>query len=738
MESKTRRQSFVVAPRNIITTKLATSLANVNVFTNKYLTETLSESINQLSTVSTSPEDDADLAALQDAFQEIYYLVDAQREAEGKKKRTIGPKATFLLLTDTDPQMPPISISQLRHILAKIKDLKVSDGRVKELNLYAAIAETLNNFISIYLLLVVYTHAANVLIELTILSNEQLLYWDSVATSTFLKYLYLVQVAPQRIVDMSRNIASDFKERILSVHDDKYSLATKQQQHDVLANTSLDWPSNTEEDNPLYHFVDHSYRVLNVLSISVTKTISKFLDSISLPSYLFFQMNSHLNRGGNSFKTSTRDISSKQLFHKAVKNLGVYLRIILGAPTRAINSEIGQKRATINDDIESAAYSLGILIEKLPTKEFDESEELSTFIRQGEHYGVSDILGKLEQIFKVERVNASGAKNINARLYDITTSIDNFQISNPKTQVPSYLNRNWPWLLLLLGFGPRAWIRAYLNRMEILDWCRVNMYETVVGFFKNWVIKPMSDMLSVIRHDDSASELSITTKESLQSDLDSLERMVVEYAVDYGNNHGSAELATIKKEIHEAVKEGDLTILMSKYEQDIRSPLRATIRGSLPRALLIQLQKTKVDGAVAISGIDKLLKSQQLVFGMVSISPSLIILYQLWNIIRRNLTGKPIQVNGKDVNLVCLKSLNNIEKYLNAYNEVSHERQTYIEGYLLIEIINLKRQSVEILPKNVQEMWKKDLNDVNDREWSVDGRLRVMSRIWSVYGHYFR
>ena len=40
-----------------------------------------------------------------------------------------------------------------------------------------------------------------------------------------------------------------------------------------------------------------------------------------------------------------------------------------------------------------------------------------------------------------------------------------------------------------------------------------------------------------------------------------------------------------------------------------------TIRGNLVRALLIQVQKTKVDVELAVNGIDALLRSQELVFG---------------------------------------------------------------------------------------------------------------------------
>ena len=40
---------------------------------------------------------------------------------------------------------------------------------------------------------------------------------------------------------------------------------------------------------------------------------------------------------------------------------------------------------------------------------------------------------------------------------------------------------------------------------------------------------------------------------------------------------------------------------------------------------MIQVQKTKVDVEVAMGGIDSLLKSQELVFGFVSLTPGLLV-----------------------------------------------------------------------------------------------------------------
>lgn len=484
-------------------------------------------------------------------------------------------------------------------------------------------------------------------------------------------------------------------------------------------------PSHTEEDNDLFHFFNQVYVLVDTLWISTKKTVQNVLDSLSIPTYLFLKMNT------STLVSNSIDGETDNCFQK----LGIYLRIIVGAPIRSVSFEIRARKSLITENIDNIAYNLGNLIQKLPGKNFNELDTIKTFITTGRNEDVKSIVDRMEIILDISASKA--AKTISSRLFDICTTLECYKESNVASP-PSFLTRHWPILLLLLKFGPQFSFGFYNNRDEIYRWIRCNLFDTVTGFLKDWLIKPMYDMLSVIRHDDSSSELSITTKESLQSDLDSLERMVIDYTIDYENPMVTKDLPAFQKEIHNAVKEGNLTVLMSKYEQDIRTPFKSTIKGSLPRALLIQLQKTKVDGAIAINGIDKLLKSQQLVFGMVSISPSIFIVYQLWQFARSQIFDKPLVINGKQVNLVCLKCLNNIEKYLNIYSEVGEEQKVYIEGFILIEILNLKRQSLKILPNNIHEMWISDLNDVNDDEWSIEGRLRIMSRLWSVYGHYFK
>ena len=48
------------------------------------------------------------------------------------------------------------------------------------------------------------------------------------------------------------------------------------------------------------------------------------------------------------------------------------------------------------------------------------------------------------------------------------------------------------------------------------------------------------------------------------------------------------------RELTSQIRQGDLTPVLQIYEQDIKTPVRTAVTGSLIRSLLIQIQKAKV------------------------------------------------------------------------------------------------------------------------------------------------
>ena len=179
---------------------------------------------------------------------------------------------------------------------------------------------------------------------------------------------------------------------------------------------------------------------------------------------------------------------------------------------------------------------------------------------------------------------------------------------------PPRVVRYWvPAAILILSSS--TLLRIFFNHeADILAWVR-DLGSTTKDFWYNWVVEPVKKIIGTIRHDET-SEVAIMSKGSLEGDKASLERMVVDFVNDHPS-HGTIQAKTDIADVRAKIKEGDLTPVLKAYEKDLRRPFVGTIRGDLIRALLIQIQKTKVDIEVAVGGIDALLKSQELVFGFV-------------------------------------------------------------------------------------------------------------------------
>lgn len=179
---------------------------------------------------------------------------------------------------------------------------------------------------------------------------------------------------------------------------------------------------------------------------------------------------------------------------------------------------------------------------------------------------------------------------------------------------PPRIVRYWIPAVILI-FSSSTLLRIFFNRKaDVIAWVR-DLGSTTRDFWYNWVVEPVKKIIGTIRHDET-SEVAIMSKGSLEGDKASLERMVVDFVKDH-HSHGTIQAETEIAEVRAKIKEGDLTPVLKAYEKDLRRPFVGTIRGDLIRALLIQIQKTKVDVEVAVGGIDALLKSQELVFGFV-------------------------------------------------------------------------------------------------------------------------
>lgn len=295
------------------------------------------------------------------------------------------------------------------------------------------------------------------------------------------------------------------------------------------------------------------------------------------------------------------------------------------------------------------------------------------------------------------------------------------------------------WIPVTVGILSSSTILRILanRRAEVIQWIE-DLGATIIDFWRNWVVEPTRKVIKTIRHDEG-SEVSIMSKRSLEGDRDSLERMVVEFAIEnpgHANESGSKLTDAEVADIRAKVREGDLTPVLKAYEKDLSSPFKGVLRGNLIRALLIQVQKTKVDVEVAMGGIDALLKSQELVFGFVGLTPGILVTYFVTQWLRSSLTEKrgarSAMKQGK-----MLRQLRNIDRILvdstpTDFGELPYKDQ----GLLLCEIHVLREAAEKVMPTQILKEFSEEIEELCDVRIGVEKQKKVADRIRWAYARW--
>lgn len=305
---------------------------------------------------------------------------------------------------------------------------------------------------------------------------------------------------------------------------------------------------------------------------------------------------------------------------------------------------------------------------------------------------------------------------------------------------PSRVIRYWlPAGLLLVSSS--TILRILVNRKaDIVNWIR-DLGVTARDFWFNWIVEPVRKVVGTIRH-DSQSEIAIMSRDSLKADRESLERMVVDFSLDKPSLavEGSTTLSEMQiADIRAKVKEGDVTPVLRAYERDLRKPFVGAVRGDLVRSLLIQVQKTKVDLEVAISGIDALLQSQELVFGFVGLTPGILVSFAVLSYLPGLLFSnrRGTRQRGEKVSR-CVRTLRNIDRIFTEATPVESNILAYKDRGLLVTEVAILRSLVrdgKLMPREVEGEFLEDLNDMASGK-GIQIQMRALERVRWAYSRW--
>ncbi|THH05164.1 hypothetical protein EW145_g5002 [Phellinidium pouzarii] len=310
---------------------------------------------------------------------------------------------------------------------------------------------------------------------------------------------------------------------------------------------------------------------------------------------------------------------------------------------------------------------------------------------------------------------------------------------------PSRLTLLWPHLALIPPLSFVAFRLVYGSRESIAE-TALRIHDTIKGFWFGYVIEPMKSILDTVRTGrDNAAR--IVSREGVRADIESLERMSIALSRD------KLSLDNVElQRLVDQIRQGDLTPVLRIYEEDIKSPVRAALTGSLIRSLLIQIQKAKVDLDQALSGIDRLLHSQELTFAFVGVAPALAIVYAFVNVIRGIWIGGrgDKMLGGRKEREGSWLAIRHVERLIltnpGSSSSPSHiaEHKSESEstlppltsGLLLISLARLRAYAEVRLPVHslIREGILGDIGDLENPTLGRTEKLRVVERMWRSWG----
>ncbi|KAL9586351.1 MAG: hypothetical protein Q9212_000969 [Teloschistes hypoglaucus] len=533
----------------------------------------------------------------------------------------------------------------------------------------------------------------NILLEQTLPLGQDIWYWDEVLGSSFYLGLYSAQTAPQRFWRLSKSVYFDARSRF------NQSGTVQDVDDQRVTSYSQSW-------SKFYGLIKDSIR---------DRSLTSMQSRVTTPLTLY-----------------RSEVRSKQQRLRRLREMSACgLGVLVDEGMNLDVDEVGISRAKGNKNEWKTVVLKSVSLMENVLRHL-------TVLDLGIHDFEDTVFMSVEEDAELTHANTADEDSnqrliamVNRLQLILQTHLPNHESSSnyivERYGRPARLVRYWiPAAAIMLS--STTLLRILVNRKaEISTWVR-NLGTTIIGFWYNWVVEPVQKVIGTIRHDKN-SEISIMSKESLEGDRASLERMVVDFARDNGSTD-EAGIASIRAK----VKEGDLTPVLRAYEKDLRNPFIGTIRGELIRALLIQIQKTKVDVEIAVGGIDALLKSQELVFGFVGLTPGVLVCLGLFHWVGGMFGGRKgereHESRGRMVRL-----LRNIDRILSASTHSNNGVLSYKDhGMLLCEVHVLRQSARRIMPGQIYTEFLEEISDLVDLQTGVERQIRVVDRMrWAYF-----
>ncbi|TFY83106.1 hypothetical protein EWM64_g910 [Hericium alpestre] len=522
--------------------------------------------------------------------QSVSYTVSTRPSQSKEHLRSIWASLT-----------PPLSQTRINDTINALQQYESSQARIAGVQAADEEEKSLKIAIAGRLVVGLYAEALDTFLKEASEAESEAEWWADIERSSLSVAYYLLQTLPARLLNLAHTIFSAIQSQNRAFNTSAFAITSLR---GFFSGTNIGHPNSLAA-----LLFPHLHRHPHAMPLSFA---SFKISAFSLQPPPLFPSTSDVVSGMNTLSGALTDFYYSLLAAVAL-------------PVELTRQEVKVKRQELQHIRDERAEVLGELVDKreqleralLDEKSGSADERQLSFLHELDQT-IADRAGDATLTGPPPSLVATLAY-VSSTLLPQHTADHAEHLRTHGLLKPSRLVLLWPRLVLLPPLGLYAIKQLYASQDSLIAMGQ-DAWATVKGFWRGWLVEPMKDMVKTVRA--GGDEGMIVSKESVDADLQSLERMALDLARE--KLHYSP---TQLNELSAKIRVGDLTPILQIYEDDIKSPVRSAIGGTLLRSLFVQVQKAKVDIDQALAGIDKLLKSQELTFAFVGVAPALAIVY---------------------------------------------------------------------------------------------------------------
>lgn len=248
-------------------------------------------------------------------------------------------------------------------------------------------------------------------------------------------------------------------------------------------------------------------------------------------------------------------------------------------------------------------------------------------------------------------------------------------------------------------------------------------------FYERRLHQPLTAIKSELFDTFRKRRESSAQLEEVKLASDSLNRMVKEFVMQ-----------TSGLEVVSAASEAEMMrIVMSRYEQELVNPVKNLVSGELARALLIQVQKLKLDVEMAMLDLNKILRANEINFAILTFLPAFALFLILGELIRRQLNNKKgAEGRGRTAQMMRRMLMVEVEKGVMTCQIKDDENRgddVSVEYGMLIYSLDQLHKGVHRAAENSGE-WlslRRDILDLTNPRLPTFYKLAIAERMERVY-----